>query len=97
MEREDILMTLTEHDNRIKVAEHRISDLEERTDRISEMQLSIQKLALSVEQMCKEIEKQSSRLAVLEKEPADTWRLIQKTILTAIVSGVVGYMLASLV
>ena len=47
-------------------------------------------------QMLDEQKEQGKRLDALEREPTETYNMIKKTILTAIVSGVVGMLIGNL-
>ena len=57
---------------------------------------SVEKLDSKVETIVKEQEKLGERLDSLEKEPADKWKQLNRTIQTALVSGVVGAVLGAL-
>ena len=51
---QDLIATITQHSEKLKVCEHRISDLEAVTKRIESLTLSVEKLAMSCETIAKE-------------------------------------------
>lgn len=51
---QDLIATMAQHTEKLKVCEHRISDLEVVTKRIESLTLSVEKLAVSCEAMARE-------------------------------------------
>lgn len=96
MTNEEIAAKFADHENRIKVSEHRISDLEESQKQIQELTISVKELAMSVKSMVEEQKEQGTRIKKLEEEPGKKWDLFTKTILTSIISVVVGAVLSAL-
>ena len=96
MTNEEIAVTLANHDNRIRVSEHRIEDLEESQKQIYELTISVKELAISVKSMVEEQKEQGERIKALEDEPAEKWDLLTKTILTGVVSAIVGAVMSAL-
>ena len=74
----------------------RIEMLEENVREIGALTSSVQQLAQSVENMVKEQEKQGKRLEALEGRDGEKWRSLMGYIVAAIVSGVVGFLLAGI-
>lgn len=72
----------------------RLENLEKVVDKITDLTSSIREMTVSIGSMQKELEKQGQRLEAIEEEPADKWRTLTKTVLTVIVSAVIGYLLA---
>lgn len=72
----------------------RIKDLEEKTDTLVELTASVQTIAQSVESLTKKV-------AALESQPAENWKVVTKAALTAVGSalggGLVGMMAAYLI
>lgn len=97
MTQEEVAVKIANHDNRIRVCEHRLEDLEAQEKANQELALSVQKLAISVEQMCKELTLQGQRLSKLEAEPADRWRDVTKQIITLIVAAVTSFVIGKFV
>lgn len=93
---EEIAAQFAEHENRIKVSEHRIRDLEESQKQIYDLTISVKELAISVKSMVSEQKEQGERIKKLEEQPAEKWNTLQKTILTSIISTVVGAVLSAL-
>lgn len=89
MDAEEIAVKLANHDNRLKVSEHRINDLEESQKQIYDLTISVKELAMSVKSMVEEQKAQGERIDRLEAEPGEKWKFICKTILAAVL-GVIG-------
>lgn len=94
---QDVIVKLTEHENRIKVSERRIADLESQQKQIQELTMSVRELAISVKNLTDEQKAQGERIKAIETEPADKWKHISKTLITAIVSALVGAGVTALV
>ena len=75
-----------------KRQDKRIESLEDSTKQINALTVSIEKLAQSVESMVKEQETQGKRLVLLENRDGEKWRKVAGYVLTAIVSGIFGFM-----
>lgn len=90
MNNEEIVKKITEHDEKIKVANHRIDDLEEQQKQIQDLTLSVQELAMSVKSMVEVQKTHSEKINELESKPAQNWDTMQRTVLTAIVSAIAG-------
>lgn len=90
MENEDIVKALTEHSEKIKVANHRIDDLEKQQQQIQELTISVQELAMSVKNMVEVQKAHSDKLAELESRPSQNWNTVTRTVLTTIVGAIAG-------
>ena len=100
---QEIAVKLAEYGKEIGSMKHRISDLEEQTEVIQELALSVKELAINMQSMIKEQERYRktqerifSRIEVLENEPAKNWNTLTTVIITALVSGMVGYFLTTI-
>lgn len=82
--------TLANHEQRLIGIEHRVKDLETIQKNMNELIISVNKLAFNMEGMLEEQKDQGERIKNLEKEPADTWKSLKKTMLTAVVSAIAG-------
>ena len=71
----------------------RLEDVEKIADQILKITISVDRLATNTESMTKEIKKQGERLERLEKEPADKWNNFVKVIISAVASGLIGYVI----
>lgn len=89
MNAEEIAVKLANHDNRLKVSEHRINDLEESQKQIYDLTISVKELAMSVKSMVEEQKAQGERIDRLEAEPGEKWKFICQTIASAVL-GVIG-------
>lgn len=94
-------LTRTEHDGFHKefaerMAEEdrrqnkRIDILEENINHINDLTVSVEKMAVNMSNMLEELKKQGERLEELENEPVETFNQIKTTIITALISTIVG-------
>ena len=74
----------------------RLELLEENVREIGALTTSVEKLAQSVESMVKEQERQGKRLEALENRDGEKWRKLMGYILSALASGFVGFLVASI-
>ena len=74
----------------------RLELLEENVREIGALTIAVEKLAQSVESMVKEQEKQGQRLEALESRDGEKWRKFMGYALSALASGVIGFLLARL-
>lgn len=81
---------LENHEQRIVSTEHRLKKLEEMQQSMNDLIISVNKLAYNMEGMLEELKEQGERLKMLENEPADRWKTMQKTAITTIVGVVAG-------
>ena len=96
MTNEEIAIKLTNHDNRIKVSEHRIDDLEESQKQMYDLTISVKELAMSVKNMVDEQREQSERIKKLEEKPGKRWDLIVTSAITTVVGALVGAAMSAL-
>ena len=97
MNAEEIAAKLASHEQRIIGVEHRVKDLEETQKQIQDLTISVKELALSVKNMVSEQMSQGERIDRLEDEPAEKWKLVYRTIITAIVSTLAGAVASGLI
>ena len=74
----------------------RLELLEENVREIGTLTASVEKLALSVQSMVKEQERQGQRLETLEGRDGAKWRKFVGYVASALVAGIVGFLLAQL-
>lgn len=90
MTNEDVAAKLAEHDNRIRVSEHRLKDVEEAQAAINKLTISVHEMAISLKHMVEEQKEQSKRLDMLEGKPGKKWEKASDTVMTTIIGGLVG-------
>ncbi len=90
MENEEIVKSLAQYGEKIKVANHRIDDLEKQQEQIQKLTLSVQELAMSVKNMVEVQKDHSDKLTELEARPAQNWNTMTRTAFTTIVSAIAG-------
>lgn len=96
MTNEDIAIELTKHTEEIGSLKHRVSELEDLTDTIHKLALSVNELAVNMKNMIREQEIQGQRIATLEQKPAKRYDTIVTVIITALVSGIITYILSNI-
>ena len=74
----------------------RLELLEDNVREIGTLTASVEKLALSVQSMVKEQERQGKRLETLEGRDGAKWRKFVGYVASALVAGIVGFLLAQL-
>lgn len=74
----------------------RLELLEENVREIGTLTASIERLTISVQSMVKEQERQGKRLETLEGRDGAKWRKLMGYIVSALVAGVVGFLLAQI-
>ena len=89
----EIAEKFANHENRLKVSEHRIEDLEKQQKDIQTLTVSVHELAISVKNLTEEQKAHTSRIAALEMEPATKWKELVKAIIVALVGVVIGYLM----
>ena len=90
-EHEEFRRRLEEENRR---QDKRLELLEQSVREIGELTTSVEKLAQSVENMVREQERQGKRLEELEGRDGEKWRKVVGYVITAVVTGVVGFLLA---
>lgn len=90
VEHEEFRKRLEDENNR---QNHRIGKLEEVTQAIYDLAKTVEKLAANISYQAKEIEKQGTRLETLEARDGKMWRKVVGYCATAVVGGVITYVL----
>lgn len=81
---------LIELEQRCKSNTHRIDDLERVVDVIHELSTSIKLMGQDVKALTEETKAQGVRLEKLESIPADNWKAVIRTLITAAASALAG-------
>lgn len=89
-EHEEFRKRLEDENNR---QNHRIGNLENITQAIYDLTKTVEKLAVNISYQAKELEKQGTRLETLEARDGKMWRKAIGYVLTALIGGVVTYLL----
>ena len=90
MSPEEIAVKIEGHEHEIKSLKHRMELQEEESKSIRELAISLEKIALSTEHIMQEQKKQGERLEKLEKEPVEIHNKIKMSVITAVISAIVG-------
>lgn len=94
---EDVAVKLTALEHETKSAKHRLDDLEIQSQAIQDLAMSVKEMSINMSSMLEEQKRQGERLNTLEKEPADNWKNMKRTIITSIVSALGGALAAGLI
>lgn len=79
-----------------KRQDKRLELLEDNVREIGTLTASIERLTISVQSMVKEQERQGQRLETLEGRDGAKWRSFVGYVISALVAGVVGFLLAQM-
>jgi dynactin complex subunit len=91
MTNEEIAIKLTEQDQKIKSAQHRIDKLEVQQENANQLVRSVDRLAQSMKTMAEEQQRQGEKIDKLEKSKADSIIYWLRIAGGAIVTGLIGY------
>lgn len=92
----ELTVEVVRHEEEIGSLKHRMQDCEQKNATISELVQSINKLAINMDYMAQEQKKQGQRLARLEEEPIKSIKQARTTIITAVITAVVGLAVGAL-
>lgn len=92
----ELALRLEGHEHQISSLKHRVAELEARSMAIQELAISINKMTVIIENMLKELNQQGQRLERMERGPIETLTLVKGTIITTLVSGIVGAVVATI-
>lgn len=73
-------------EERCKSNTHRIDNLDKANTALQELATSVKLMAQSMTQMAEELAEQGERLDTLEREPAERWNTMKRTIFTSTIS-----------
>ena len=81
-------------EERAKSNSHRLDTLENKVEDIHELASSVKLLASETKAMREDVNNMDNRLKKVEEKPANNWNNLTKTIITGIVTAILGYFLA---
>lgn len=94
---EDVAVKITALEHETKSAKHRLDELEVQHQAIQDLAMSVKEMSINISSMLEEQKRQGKRLNTLEKEPAENWNNMKRTIFTSIVSAIGGAIAAGLI
>lgn len=97
MNEQQIALKLNDHDHEIKSLKHRVEEVEQKQSEIGELTQSVNKLAINMGYMFDEQKEQGERLKKLETEPADNAKYYKRTIISCVITTVIGGILGALI
>lgn len=87
---------LTEVEERSKSNEHRLTELEKRQDNLDDLVSTVKVLAVREEAVENDVKEIKSDVKSLKGKPGEMWDSVVKLIVTAVVSAIVGFVLAQM-
>lgn len=97
MEENEIEVRFAEHRKDIRSLEKRMDKQETQNKVIQDLVISVKEMAINMTQMLEELKAQGIRLDKLEQEPAESWKLVKTTLLTALISILIGAVVGHLI
>ena len=97
MNEQQIALKLNDHDHEIKSLKHRVEEVEQKQSEIGELTQSVNKLAINMGYMLDEQKEQGERMKKLETEPADNAKYYKRTIISCVITTVLGGILGALI
>ena len=88
---------LVETADRAKSNQHRIDVLEGQSKDLHKLAISVELLAQNMQTMTAEQKEQGKRLTALEKQPAERWNTMTRTIFTTLISTTAGGLVGALI
>ena len=97
MEENEVEVRFAEHRKDIRSLENRMDKQEAQNEVIQDLVISVKEMAINMTQMLEELKAQGARLDKLEREPAESWKLVKTTLLTALISVLIGAVVGHLI
>ena len=93
----EIWERLTKGESSIKSAHHRIDNLEKIADSVNNLALSTNQIAAETKALREDYAKADERIEELEDKPAKRYETVVTALLTALCSGLAGYLLSLII
>ncbi len=93
---DEVALTAERHEMQIKSLQYQINDIKEVTKEIKTMNETLIVLTEELKHTNNTLKSHDDRLDILEATPKNRWNTLVNAILTAVVSGLVGYAAAHL-
>lgn len=90
----EIWERLTAGEQSIKSAHHRIDSLEKIANSVHEMSISTNQTVTEIKALREDFKRADERIDKLEEKPVKRYETVVTTLITALCSGVVGYMVS---
>lgn len=90
MENTEIIERLVKVEQSDKSAHHRIDKVESEVSEIKELTIAVKEIAMETKEMRKDLNNVDSRLKTVEDKPAKNWDNIKMTVITSIISLIIG-------
>ena len=94
---DEIALGLERHQMQIKSLQHQIDDIKEVTKEIKTMSETLIVLTEELKHTNDTLKTQDGRINALELAPKNRWNTLINAVLTSVVSGLIGYVLAHFV
>lgn len=96
MTNEELAVKLTETDQRARSNTRRIDKLEQSTDALNRLAASVEVMATKQDTMADTLDRLDGKVETLEGRPGKRWEGLVDKLMVAVVSGLVGFVLASI-
>ena len=90
----EIVERLTRGEASIKSAHHRIDNLEKLADSVKEISISVNNIAIETKALREDYIKADEKIEEIKEKPIKRYETVITALLTALCSGVAGYLLA---
>lgn len=90
----EIWERLTASESSLKSAHHRIDSLEKIANSVHEMSISTNQTVTEIKALREDFKRADERIDKLEEKPVKRYETVVTTIITALCSGVVGYLIS---
>ncbi len=97
MTQEEIFMSLSRHDQSIKSMQHQIDDIKNMTDELKVMNTALTELTSELKHTNQNILDHNRRISALEQIPKNRIEKMTGAVLSALISGIIGYLLAHMI
>src|SRR5574344_2111156 len=87
---DNYIQKLIETEQRSKSNTHRLEKVEDTLQNIYDLTSSVKEIAIEMKAMREDVNKIDNRVIAIEEKPAKNWDNLISTIITAIVSAIVG-------
>ena len=94
MQEKELIERLVATEQRAKSNTKRLDSVEEKVEDIHELTFSVKELATETKLMREDVNKLDTRVANIEKEPAEEYKEVKKNIRNQIISFIIGAILS---
>lgn len=97
MDEKELMVTLTDHENRIKSLGHRMDKAENMIEEIRNLNTSVQLMAQEQKNAGEKLDTLTNKVEKLDNQPKEAFNSLKMTVITSIITLVVGALVGALV